>query len=229
MSFEAMAWAVRHELPVKQKIVLLMLANRTNSDTGRCDPSHKRLATDCGMSVSSVKRAIFELEQMGILSITHKSLEDVQLPNQYQLNLDGVGSHRPGGLGLCDLGVGSHRPTKQEYNQEVETPCPQQAGDGHKFRFAEIQDAYNRICAPTLPACRSATPARKQRARQMVELEFNGKRPFREHGLAMWEGYFSDCLTNKHWCGENDRNWRADFDFVVNTKNAIKLLERICG
>lgn len=101
--------------------------------------------------------------------------------------------------------------------------------DGHKFRFAEIKDAYNRICSPTLPACLAENETRKRQARKMVDLEFNGKKPFREHGIAMWESYFRDCLTNKHWCGENDRGWRADFDFVTNTKNAIKLLERICG
>ena len=112
---------------------------------------------------------------------------------------------------------------------KIKSSCNQQADDGHRFRFAEIQEAYNRICSPTLPKCMSATEERKRKARRMVDLEFNGKRPFREHGLPMWESYFRDCLTNKHWIGENDRGWRADFDFVTNPKNAIKLLERICG
>ena len=121
--------------------------------------------------------------------------------------------------------------TSIEDKQELKetNSCPQQAGDGHKFRFADIRDAYNRICSPTFPACRAETAARKAQVKKMVDLEFNGKKPFREHGIAMWESYFKDCLTNKHWCGENDRGWRADFDFVTNTKNAIKLLERICG
>lgn len=114
-------------------------------------------------------------------------------------------------------------------NQEPsKSTCPQQADDGHKFRFAEIQEAYNRICSPTLPACRASNDSRRRQVKRMVDLEFNGKRPFREHGLAMWESYFSDCLTNKHWTGDNERQWRADFDFVTNPKNAIKLLERVC-
>lgn len=126
-----------------------------------------------------------------------------------------------------------HLTTNQEpitNNQEPsKSPCPQQADDGHRFRFAEIQEAYNRICSPALPACRAANESRRRQVRLMVDLEFNGKRPFREHGLKMWESYFTDCLTNKHWIGENDRNWRADFDFVTLPKNAIKLLERVCG
>lgn len=125
-------------------------------------------------------------------------------------------------------GNANHKPITN--NQEPsKSSCPQQADDGHRFRFAEIQEAYNRICSPTLPACRAANESRRRQVKLMVDLEFNGKRPFREHGLKMWESYFADCLTNKHWIGENDRNWRADFDFVTLPKNAIKLLERVCG
>lgn len=121
----------------------------------------------------------------------------------------------------------NHKPLTT--NQEPDkSSCPQQADDGHRFRFAEIQEAYNRICSPTLPACRASNETRRRQVKRMVDLEFNGKRPFREHGVAMWESYFSDCLTNKHWTGDNDRQWRADFDFVTNPKNAIKLLERVC-
>lgn len=230
MSFEVMAWAVDQELACKEKMVLLMLANRTNKDTGRCDPSHKRLAFDCGMSESSVKRAISDLSEKGLLAIEQRRIGDVNLPNQYVINWRGVGSqgthlgsHRP-------EGVGSHRPTNQEDNkQENNQPCPQQAENVHQFRFAEIQEAYNRICSPTLPSCRAASARRRRQVKVMVDLEFNGKRPFREHGLGMWESYFRDCLTNKHWVGDNDRGWRADFDFVTKPDNAIKLLERICG
>lgn len=125
-------------------------------------------------------------------------------------------------------GNANHKPIT--INQEPsKSSCPQQADDGHRFRFAEIQEAYNRICSPTLPACRAANEERRKQVRRMVDLEFNGKRPFREHGIPMWESYFSDCLKDKHWTGDNDRGWRADFDFVTKPKNAIKLLERICG
>ncbi|PMY37344.1 hypothetical protein C1Y35_19865 [Pseudomonas sp. GW456-L14] len=133
MSFQAMAWAVEQKLPTREKFVLLMLANRTNHDTGRCDPSHKRLAEDCGMSQSTVKRAIQQLEEDGYLVVENRSVEGVKIPNQYLLLLDRgvgshrpypvhseprVGSHRPEGSGHTDLRVGSHRPIKQELNLE---------------------------------------------------------------------------------------------------------------
>lgn len=188
----------------------------------------------------------FELTQNGYVhDVCEKVIEeyrckaDVARANGKKGGRPRKGEEKPSGfpsgsyeVPICNLEESGLK-TNQEpitNNQEpFKSPCPQQAEDGHKFRFAEIQEAYNRICSPTLPACRAANDARKKQVKRMVDLEFNGKRPFREHGLAMWESYFADCLTNKHWCGDNDRSWRADFDFVTNSKNAIKLLERVLG
>lgn len=137
MSFEAMTWAVKKQLPTNQKMVLLMLANRTNSDTGRCDPSHQRLSEDCGMSVSTVKRAISQLEEAGYLVVESRSVRGVSLPNQYLLNLDGVGSERTDPSSHRPEGVGSHRPTKQELlNQEVK-PIPHTPEDKESIQGFE--------------------------------------------------------------------------------------------
>lgn len=111
--------------------------------------------------------------------------------------------------------------------KESKSSCPPQAKDEHLFRFSDIQEAYNRICSPSLPKCAADNKARRTQVKQMVDLEFNGKKPFREFGMKMWESYFNDCLTNPHWVGDNDRGWKADFDFVTKPKNAIKLLERL--
>lgn len=89
-----MTWAVEQKLPATKKIVLLMLANRTNSDTGKCIPKIKTLAEDCGLSESSTKSAIKELAELGLLTIIPRFYDGQQLPNQYQLNSDGVGQHK---------------------------------------------------------------------------------------------------------------------------------------
>lgn len=121
MSFEAMAWAVKWKLPAQQKLVLIMLANRTNADTGRCDPSHKKLATDCGMSADSVKRAITGLESAGLLTIIRRTREGVSLPNHYTLHLGVVGADSTDGWVHTAPRVGADSTTKQESKQEVET------------------------------------------------------------------------------------------------------------
>lgn len=87
MSFEAMAWAVKQKLPVKQKIVLLMLADRVNKDTGRCFPSVAGLADDCGMSATSVREAIRSLREAGIVEAHQRKDGDVFLSNEYSLDM----------------------------------------------------------------------------------------------------------------------------------------------
>jgi DNA-binding transcriptional MocR family regulator len=90
MSFEAMAWAVKQDLPVKQKITLLMLANRVNSDTGRCFPSVKGLAADCGMSETSVKEALRSLKDAGLIVAHERRVDGVSLSNEYEMPVDEI-------------------------------------------------------------------------------------------------------------------------------------------
>lgn len=95
-----------------------------------------------------------------------------------------------------------------------------------KLKYRQIQEAYNEICPPTLPACAVMNEKRKRQIKAMCEIEFMGSKPFR-NGIEVWRQYFTDCLTNKHWCGVNDREWKANFDFVTKPDNAIKLMERM--
>lgn len=96
MSFQDMAWAVDQKCETAgQKLVLLMLANHANGHTRQCNPSHKRLADECSMGVSTVKRNIASLADAGYLVIESRSHDGVSLPNQYRLtplNLGGGGS-----------------------------------------------------------------------------------------------------------------------------------------
>lgn len=127
-----MTWATEQDLKANEKIVLVMLANRCNHDTGRCDPSHKRLATECGMSLSTLKRCIEKLEISGLLTIEHRELNGVSLPNQYHLHLEvrsqrppsvqkkkGVGSNLPGGVG-SQVADGSVQAELQNSNNNQE-------------------------------------------------------------------------------------------------------------
>lgn len=95
-----------------------------------------------------------------------------------------------------------------------------------RFSYSDIQKVYNEICSPTFPACAVMNEKRKRQIKQMGEIEFLDSKPFTK-GIDVWRQYFTDCLTNPHWCGKNDTNWRADFDFVTLPKNAIKLMERM--
>ncbi|UUC92481.1 helix-turn-helix domain-containing protein [Comamonas sp. C11] len=87
MSWSALAWAVRQQLPSTQKLVLIMLAERHNSDTGRCDPSHERLAEDCGLTRRSVMDQVKKLEESGYIRAMNRAKGALKLSNHYVLNL----------------------------------------------------------------------------------------------------------------------------------------------
>ena len=123
MSFQDMAWAVEQECDSPgQKLVLLMLANHCNGHTRRCDPSHKLLAKECSMGVSTLKRNILSLVDAGLLEIIHRAVEGVSLPNQYRLiiKVEGVGPNRTEGRPESDGGVGPNRATNQEFKPGIE-------------------------------------------------------------------------------------------------------------
>lgn len=61
--------------------------------------------------------------------------------------------------------------------------------------------------------------------KSLVNIEIDGVRPFRKHGIPFVEAFFTDCLKNPHWTGNNDRGWKANFDFLIRMDNAIRVLE----
>lgn len=145
MSFQAMTWAVEQELRTAEKMVLVMLANCCNHHTGRCDPSHKRLAKECGMSVSTLKRCIDGLEAAGLLRVENREQYGVNLPNQYHL-LVGVGSERThppedgpgvrsqsaGGRVTVNGGVGSEWPEGSVHSELQNRNLKQEVKPGNK-------------------------------------------------------------------------------------------------
>lgn len=56
----------REELPSRAKTVYMYLKDRSNAD-GECWPAIKTIARDTSMSVSTVKRAVADLVQVGLL------------------------------------------------------------------------------------------------------------------------------------------------------------------
>lgn len=118
----------------------------------------------------------------------------------------------------------NHKPLT--INQDKELLSPEADDEPGKVTYSMIQQAYNEICSPTLPGCAVMNDKRKRQIKAMGQINFMGAKPFTK-GIEVWRQYFTDCLTNPHWCGQNDRGWTADFDFVTNPKNAIKLMERM--
>lgn len=97
--------------------------------------------------------------------------------------------------------------------------------------YDEIMSAYNELCSGKgkLIGCDSLNAERKRLIDKAIELKIAGEKPFKEYGIDYWRAYFSICPNDTHWCGQNDRGWRADFTFVLKEKNIIAALEKNNG
>ena len=66
---------------------------------------------------------------------------------------------------------------------------------------------------------RSLTPQRKRSLEARL----------REHGLDGWRTAMANLTSSKHCRGENDRGWRADFEFCLQAKSLARLIEGAYG
>jgi hypothetical protein len=87
-----MVWAVEQPVAGTQKLVLVLLGNRHNHDTGRCDPSLARIAKDAGLGRDCIIEAVKALAEKGFIT-THRRqrFNGSFTSNCYTLNMAGVG------------------------------------------------------------------------------------------------------------------------------------------
>lgn len=128
MSGTAMVWAASLKgIRLSAKMVLIQLAERHNKDTGRCDPSIKKLAEDCEMHRATVLRNLSYLEEMGLLTRVSRGSENGgRASSQYELhmgvksqNATGEKSHQSdGGKVASDIGKSRTTVTEKSHQRD---------------------------------------------------------------------------------------------------------------
>jgi hypothetical protein len=93
------------------------------------------------MGVSTLKGHLLDLQGAGYLTIIHKTMEGVSLPNQYKLN--GVGQNLTEGRSEADRGVGQNLATKQEVQpvKETKNTTPDGVTDDVWRDFVKLRNA----------------------------------------------------------------------------------------
>ena len=99
---------------------------------------------------------------------------------------------------------------------------------------AEIVKAYNAVLGEVMPKAVELTDYRKREITARWKQLLGSLNPWGKirysgvcDGLHYWRGLFAKALENSHWCGDNDRNWRADLDWFMKPRNFTKLVEFI--
>lgn len=84
-----------------------------------------------------------------------------------------------------------------------------------KEKYEAILQHWNEICGELLPRIQSMTEKRKEHVRARLK----------EYPLDEWPKIFARVARSRFLTGENDKGWRADFDWVINPNNMIKIVE----
>lgn len=94
MSMTAIRAAFAHieavEMGIPAKLVLLVLADHHNQETGRCDPSNSRMVKKTGLSERAVRKAVRELEELKIITTVERKQRTGRgkknLTNRYRIS-----------------------------------------------------------------------------------------------------------------------------------------------
>lgn len=88
MSMEAMIWGAKLKVPSREKLVLMLMGNYANA-RAECWPSYSTLAASCAVSVGTVKRALKQLEEWGLVEVENRFHPNGKpRSNRYTLRID---------------------------------------------------------------------------------------------------------------------------------------------
>ena len=96
----------------------------------------------------------------------------------------------------------------------VDLNSPDEEEQSQNVPFAKIMEMFNSTC-PSFASIRSIDGKRKDAVRAR----------FGKFGIEGFEEVFKACEASDFMKGDNDRNWTADFDWIVTESNFPKVLE----
>lgn len=216
MSYSAMAWARGIKTgSATVKAVLLAISNYADEE-GVCWPSQDQLAEDTELSRHSIMRAIDQLEELGLVMRERRHRRD---------------GSRSSDLIMLDLSRTVLRSTEQRSTQQqpkshgataepiIEPSIPsshaREANPKSTERLAF--DAYNDLAAELgLAKAQALTDERKTRIRQRLN---------ECGGLTGWMDAMGKIRASPFLRGDNDRNWKANLDFLLRKSSFTRLME----
>ena len=80
--------------------------------------------------------------------------------------------------------------------------------------FEKLKDFYNTTCKE-LPSCQKLTPSRIKAINARIK----------EHGKEVVVSVIRKASKSKFLNGENKEGWKANFDWIFNPNNFVKILE----
>lgn len=208
---------------------LLCLAGKQNNSgvfmMGKIAYTDKMLATIFRMKESTVTMALNTFEQFemveiidGVITIPnwgkHQSLDAYEKKKAYdrKYRMEQREKQRLLAEGSNDNRTDS-RTTVVVPEEELEEEKDKDI-DKEKTDYKSLVDLYHSICK-SFPAVRSLSEARKKAIKARLNT----------YSLEEFRTVFQNAEDSSFLKGSNDRNWSANFDWLIADKNFVKVLE----
>jgi predicted phage replisome organizer len=211
---------------------LLCLAGKQNNSgvfmMGRIAYTDKMLATIFRMKESTVTMALRTFEEFGMVEIVdgvitipnwgkHQSLDAYEKKKAYdrKYRMEQREKQRLLAAGSNDDRTASRTTVVvPEEDIEEDKDIEEDIISSPKIDYQQIVDLYHSICT-SYPKVRSLSDAR----RKAIKARLN------TYSLEEFKTVFENAENSSFLKGKNDRNWAANFDWLIADKNMAKVLE----
>ncbi len=212
-----------HELSRAAIAVAWRLVNHINDETGECFPSVERLAGQLNINERTVRRGVDQLVDAGWFTKKRRGRGGTQYYANYE-NRAGVSGkdgekNRTESSANADKAVQRNRtilpsePKGEPHHEPQAPPGVPPVGDDAAMAVRLWNDFAERIGHPRVQMLSKAR--RKSLAKRLAECG----------GIEGWRVALSKVEASAFLRGDNDRGWRADFDFMLQAKSFTRLME----
>ncbi len=225
------AWTVELS-SAAQRLVLLCIA-RYADDQQKSFPSVEKICADTLLNRKTVFKAIKELQSLGVLSVSKRQQCN---SNSYSITSDGstkngsteIGMSQKRNVGSTKNGTSVVPKTVHEEKQEENNK--KEGGRNSKTSYSnlieKIISVYNETTVDYLPKVVALTDKRRKAVRRFIDFYRKQVNAVDEQDfLSAVRDYFLKATCSDFLTGNNNRGWKADFDFLTNENKALALLE----
>lgn len=212
------AWEVKGLDPTA-KLVLMCLADHANEDDRTCWPAMATIARKCDVSARTVQRHMRALEERGLIALRKQRQGDSNL--YFILPSMADGTERGDKL----TGVTPVTRPMTPVTRTPDTGVTQTIRTTNKPSLKVVQSAdaelatslYNAVASTLdLPQVQKLTETRRRKLVQ--RLKDCG-------GIEGWQCALDEIGQSPFLTGQNNRGWKADFDFLLQEKSFTRLME----
>lgn len=226
-----MAW--ESSLSGNEKLIALALADWSHDDGSHVFPSIESVAMKCGLSRRTVQYIFRRFEAEGLLILVSKENSDYRPTREYRINLNALNRIGKENNPCNNRAHENSAPMQSDRHEWGVNPAPnpplslepldsppivppssETSGENH---LKMMQTEWNGLAEELGLQKIVAMPSRRARS---------ATARWKDLGKEGWDRVLSTLRKERFYHGENDRKWKATFDYVVRQDAFTKLLEK---